>query len=234
MGTFLSIRTRVSTLVIDLPAAVQAAVPALVNAAMRKIQVKHNFKVMEAEALYTTALSTRILGAVPTDMKEIAQEPFYTEFNYPGQFRRITLTANRHGTVGAFGAQDVGRPMVLLDAIPLVDGSRNYEIYPLPDGLSDYSDGQYRITVPYFRYLPALAADGDTNWFTVYAEEYIVNQATARAFAMDWDEEHLAVWSKLAEEERGEVILQDKRFRLAGVNEFVPLWRGARSPTLRW
>src|SRR5690606_23628102 len=79
MATFSELQTRVQRRVIDLPAAVQAEVPTLINEAMKQLQRRHNFKVMEKVASFTTVAGTQVLGAVPSDWKEWRDFPFYTE-----------------------------------------------------------------------------------------------------------------------------------------------------------
>ena len=55
MATYGAIQTRVQQIIIDLPSSVTAQVPTLVKEAVRSLQVKHNFKVMEALSSFTTA-----------------------------------------------------------------------------------------------------------------------------------------------------------------------------------
>ena len=100
-------------------------------------------------------------------------------------------------------------------------------MYPLPDGLRDYSDGDYRVTVPYWRYLAALSGDSDTNWFTVNAIPWILSRATAEAFALNWDLAREAQWLAKAAVARGIVVNLDKRIWLGGFDTLVP-HRGAR------
>ncbi len=77
MATFTDIQDRVEAAVIDLPATVLAAIPNLVNAAMRKLQSRHNFKVQEtATAATLTTLASHTLVAVPSNFKEIRGTPY--------------------------------------------------------------------------------------------------------------------------------------------------------------
>jgi hypothetical protein len=70
------------------------------------------------------------------------------------------------------------------------------EVYPYPDGASDWPDGNYRIQIPYWAYTPPLVASGDTNWFTRDGPgvEYIVAAASMMCFEMDWDEARATFW----------------------------------------
>jgi hypothetical protein len=145
----------------------------------------------------------------------------------------MTVGANVEGTLLGFNTLDTGRPWVLIDGeAPADDGTRQWDIYPIPDGNSDYVDGEYRIKVPYWRYLPALVADGATNWFTENAEEYLVNKATAEAFALDWDENRMAIWEAKADIRYKEAVKQDKLYRVSAVRDFVPMKSG-NDPRLR-
>ena len=220
---------------IDLPSAVNAEVPTLVNEAMRSLQSGHNFKVMETETgILTTTLATRPLSSnVPTDYKEFRGKP-YLIFD-SGRYRRLLAPSNRSSAMQLFSVDDPnrdGEPRALLDSEPNTAGVRAWAVYPFPDGLSDYTNGEYRIVVPYWRFIPAMSSDADTNWFTVNAEEFLVFQATSMAFALDWDEERMAVWAQLAADRKREIILEDKRYRMSGVNTFVP-HHDVFEPTLR-
>lgn len=232
--TFATIRTRVLTRVIDTPTAVQTEVPTLVNEAMRTLQSRHNFKVMEKIGSYITAEGVRVLAALPSDFKEFRGEPWNESFL--GTIWPMTVAANLEGTIigrGGFDPLDTGRPRVLVDSeAPADDATRNWEIYPLSDGNSDYVGGEYRIKVPYWRYLPALVADAATNWFTTNAEEYLVFKATAEAFALDWDFQSMAVWETKADVKFKEVVRADKLYRMSAVRDFVPFQSG-NDPRLR-
>lgn len=231
MGTFASIQARVETRVIDLPTAVQAEVPTLVNEAMRLIQQEHNFKAMEDELETITTVATRVLTAIPARFKEFRGEPWYETDD--GFIVRMVLASSREAIWVEVDDEAEGFPRFLLDGLSDDAGTRNVEVYPLPDGNSDYGDGEYRITIPYWRYVPELSADADTNWFTVNAEEWLVEKATAEAFLIDWDEERAAMWLQKAEASKKRVVKLDKVSRVAHVRTLVPLWRGARAPMLR-
>lgn len=229
MATFQEIQTRVNRRVIDLPTAVQLEVPILVNEAIKRLAGAHNFKVMEVEAPYTTTLATRTLGAVPSDFKEHRGNPY--ELLDDGSTRPVYQAPDIANINRYYTALDEGPPNFILDPEPDSEGARSYQIWPLPDGNSDYDDGEYRIRVPYWRYPAILSASGDTNWFTVNAEEYIVFQATSEAFAIDWDEERSVFWATKAASELRTVIKRDKFFRLGDLDVLVP-HKGAKRPHL--
>jgi len=233
MLTFLEIQTEVRTKVIDGPAAVVTLVPRLVNRAVRDIQRDYNFKVMEAKSELVTVLNTRVLGVQPANFKEFHGEPWWTE-DSQGATHIMSVAANREGLVRGIRGEATGSPQYLLQGEPTNDaGAVNWEVWPLPDGLSDYVGGEYRVTVPYYKYLTVLAADGDTNWFTENADEYIVAKAVARAFGTDWDEQRAAVWEQFAANFKNEVVKADKRLRISAVKNAALLTSGARAPLLR-
>ncbi len=227
MATFAQIQTRVNRRVIDLPSAVTAEVPTLVNEAMKRLQRRHNYKCMEAEtAILTTTIATRTLStaAVPSDFKEYRGSPYY--ITDAGAFAEMLTAANKNAVQREFSVDDansIGAPVVLLDDLPSDEANtRSWAIYPFPDGASDYSDGEYRIQIPYWQYLTVMTNDADTNWFTVEAEEYLTNQAASLAFGLDWDEERMAIYAQLAATEEKDVKDADKKFRLGGVDTLVP------------
>jgi hypothetical protein len=213
MGTYAEIQTRVNRRVIDLPTQVVAEVPTLINEAIVDIQRDHNFKIMEAEFLGSTLVGTNTLGTIPSDFKEYRGQPYSNRNN--GGTIKIRTTAKTQDLPPDIINSDIGQPQVI------IQGATTFSVYPTADGASDYSDGEYPIIIPYWKYLPVLVSDSDHNWFTDNAERFIVEWVAAQAFGLDWDEEHMAILLQKAEGERKKIINQDKRFRLAGVTEFA-------------
>lgn len=230
MGTFATIKTRVQRRVIDLPAAVQAEVPDLVNMAMKTLQTKHNFKVMEKTSIFLTTSGSYILTSLPSDWKEWNGHPILLNPFSSGD--KLVWSDGVDGTLRTFSPIDIGRPEVLRVAEMDDAGTANIEVLPLPDTSSDWVDGNYHVMLPYWRYLPALSADGDNNWLTNNGEEFIVNQAVAEGFLMDWNYQDAAVWEARANKYFKEVVDRDKMYRLSGVTSLVPHWRGADSPLI--
>src|SRR5271155_4140872 len=177
MATFASMQARVLNWLIDTPSAVVAEVPTLITAGIAWLQAQHNFQVMQADALYVTpstpalgTAQTHVIGQIPADWKCKRGEPYYVE--YIGDMIRMHWQAEREYMYRKWNPADVsqvGAPKDLLigeaeNALyPPVGGSPsnsmtglNIETFPFPDGSSDWSDGNYRVHIPYFRYLPAL------------------------------------------------------------------------------
>lgn len=225
MADFSTLQTRVNRRVVDLPAAVTAEVPTLLNAAIRSIERRHSFRVNEAEtAVMLTVASQRTLGtAVPTDYLRARDKPRLIRFN--GSTRRLEWLSSRQAARDRYSGADtteIGEPEHLLDPESTEAGVRTFEVYPFSDSNSDWSDDEYRIAVPYWRTLATLSDDGDSNWFTTNAEEYVVAQAASEAFLLDWDEERAAVWATRANVHFQEAVTLDKISRLGAVDTFVP------------
>lgn len=233
MGTYASIRSRIEGRVIDLPSFVTAEVPTLINSAIKILQDQHNFKVMETlMSAQQTTEDTRVLTTLPAAWKEANGDPYYiTDL---GDTYFLSFAGTRQGVVAEYTNDDEGSPRSLLISEPTDTGAANIEVYPLPDGNSDYDNGEYRVYIPYYRYTAALSADADTNWFTVNAEEYIVEKATALAFMLDWDYESAAVWHQSAENWKKDIVKRDKMARLVGFDTLVPHYKGANTPRVRF
>lgn len=234
MTTFGDIQTRVQSNIIDLPTAVLNQIPTLINQAQRQLQINHNFKIMEALNEPTTTVNTRVLGAVPSDWKEYRGRPWFLKND--GSIVRMIQANSREDIWKAMDEADTNYPMVILQAVESDTlGNGNFWVYPLPDGNSDYTGGEYRVKIPYWAYLANLVNTGDQNWFTNNADLYLEYRATAEGFAKNWDTAHSAEWATKAAIELKDVVKKDKLLRLStGSNTLVPLWQGANSPKLNW
>lgn len=224
---FLQLKNEVLALVIDTPSAIQTYVGTYVNRAIQKIQKKHNFKFMEASFTANTQNGLRPLGTIrPADWKESRGKPYYIRAD--GSVEEIDWVSSEAEALSRYGNDtllDIGAPGLLFEN----DLPNEFDVYPFSDGLSDYSDGQYRVTVPYWKYAANLVSDGDTNWITNYAEEYVVYQATANAYRANVDEDMAKAWEMQAAAQRADAISLDKSRRLADIDVMVP-HTGARRP----
>jgi len=233
MATFGQLQAFVATNIIDTPAAVVARIPEFINRAMVDLQDRHNFKVMEAlSGPHITAPDTRTLVAVPANFKEHCDKPY--ELTASGGLRYLDVAPNRAAVIQEYGSdlaeadddQITGCPQAILRSEPTAEtGATNFEVWPLSDTLSlwaDSSPGEYRIYIPYWKYVTALSAAGDTNWFTVQGAEFLEYQATSHGFFADWDEERAGVWAQRAGTVLQKVVSADKRFRLSGVTHLLP------------
>ena len=225
MATFVGIRTRIAAIVLDMPATLSAEVPNLVNDGLKFAMREHNFWCMKAEASFTTTAASATLGAMPADFKEFRTRPYYT--TYDGTVKDVNMSkdyVDANVYVG-ISTSDVGYPQLIS---PSIDEA-SLLVRPLPDGASDYTDGEYRVTVPYWKYLDELSADSDTNWFTDKGEQFLINYAAAEAFARDWDEDRSKVWAMRRDASWTSLLKLDKIKSLSGDMTLVP-HNGARRP----
>lgn len=232
MTTFLDIRNDVQALVIDLPPAVLSAVPRLVNEAIRSMQRKYNFRAMEASTPFTTASGVLALGTI-ANFKEYRDKGPYTLRKY-ARARKLLTTLDTD--VDQAVLSDIllpKEPEFLVNTVDQSTGVWSFSIAPYPDLLSDWDDGNYRIVVPSYNYTSTLVNDGDTNWFTNNANDYITYKATGEAFGRDWDYDSMALWLQRAQEKLDEIKKADKTNRLSSVDTLVPMWRGANQPQVR-
>lgn len=156
-------------------------------------------------------------------------EPTFVRYQ-DGSVRFITVAADRRSIYGQFTEGDSSFPSVILVAPPneIQVNTSNLLVYPLPDGSSDWPDGEYRLQIPYFCYLPNLVNSSDANWLTTnpHGERFIIEWAAAEGFALDWDTGHEQEHKAKAELELKWLIKADKQFRLSSVNEMAVHWRG--------
>lgn len=227
MGSFSDLQQRVQTRVIDLPSAVQAEVPQLINDAINFLQQVHNFSVMKSEVSYFTnpaptsapgTITPHIIGQIPTGgasglaWKEPRENPYYVL--QIGETRELDWApaGNRVYTYRQWAPFDIfakGPPRMLLVSNPnddpqapdLTMTNLDIEAYPYSDSNSDWTStpvGEYRIKIPYWGYTPPLVNASDTNWFVENARQYVIRMATAMAFELDWDEGHATYWRNSA------------------------------------
>lgn len=214
--TYAEIKAAVFRALIDATVAVQTDIPRLVNQAIVDIEGRFNFKAMQANQAYVTTTGSRTLtpGTIPADFKEYRGKPYYTE-NLGGS-RELDLVSKSSIMHRRWATDDIGDPhQLLVDAGVL-------EVWPLPDGIGDYPDGEYRITLPYWKLLPDLVNDADTNWFTLNAPQYIINWAVSEGFALDWDEKRSDWWGTRAEKEALRIIIQGKKEYLSETETLIP------------
>lgn len=221
MATFLDLKNRVTRTLMDAPANTLLEVPLYINEAMSKLQNKHNFFVMQATITYTTT-AARTLGTVPADWKHYRGKPYVLNFLGGGHW--VEIATSRSQAEGYRSVVDTGGPQVILKAEEATDGTGSFEIYPLSNSTSDYADGEYRVTVPYWKYLAALSADADTNWFLQQddAVQYIVREAVANGFEFNEDDNRADRWHTRAAETYHDILLLDKYRWLSASETLVP------------
>lgn len=174
---------------------------------------------------------------LPGGFKEFQTSASPTWVRYQdGSVRFIEIAPDRRSIYGTFTEGDNSFPSVILCAPPTANqNDSTFEVYPLPDGLSDWPDGEYRIQVPAFTYFPNLVANTDSNWLTLnpHGEHFVIDWATAQAFGLDWDTAHQQQYTAMAELAYNRLIKQDKMFRLSSVNELAMHTRGQYQGRIR-
>jgi hypothetical protein len=231
MATYFELQTEVLGNLIDMPTFITTMVPIYINRALNKLQGKHDFQVMKTEQSITTLFETRLLATVPANFKALRGKMRY-EDNL-GQDHKITFANDRTEVRKYRSVTDTGFPQFVLKSEENDLGASNWEVYPLPDGNSDYTDGEYRIVIPYWRYLPDLSFPSDANWFTNQGPgaAWIVKEATAMGFFVNEDEKRALQWIGLAQADYKDLVGIDKRRQMQGVTTLVPHF-GADEPTM--
>lgn len=235
MPSFISIQNRVKRNVIDAPAAVLAEIPNHINDAMREIQESHNFIVMRTlPSAFTTTAATRSIGSVPSDFKGPWSHPYF--LTYTGKVYEMLFVPSEQIGIAAYGDDSsvhIGHPALLAQSAPTNDaGAATFSVYPYSDSNSDYGDGEYRIYVPYYRYLTELSADTDSNWFTTNADRFLEYRALEACFRQDWDESRADYWGSKADKQKTMAINRDKMAQISDMDTLV-IHRGARAPKVR-
>lgn len=232
MATFLELKTRVLTNVIDLPPTVISAVPRLVNNAIRSMQREYNYRVMESGTQYATSTGNILLGTALNFKEYRDQGPYFiNDRSRSTRLSVVALTDVRKAVT--LNTSFPSKPEFLFNTVNVNTGVVSFFISPYPDTNSDWPDGNYQIFVPYYAYATVLTDDAETNWFTLNADDYIEYQATAEGFQMDWDYDAMALWLQRADLKKKEIKKADKMNRLGGVDTLIPMWLGANQPMVR-
>lgn len=228
MATFLDLQNEVKARVIDLPQVVEQLIPTFLNRALRSAQDRYNWLIMRGTVAKITTLDQSSLGPIPADWKDWREKPYGVD--YLGSQWEFSIAVSSASLFTRIGWQDQGRPIFIRQSEPTEDvlGLGEFIVNPIPDGISDYPDGEYRIYIPYWRYLPALVNPGDTNWFTENIPAWLAYTAAQDAFGVDWDEERMTLWAQLAQREWAEKVRTDKLKQLQGVDTLVPVTEGVR------
>lgn len=223
---FGDLKADVASAIIDTPDEVIAKIPGFIVQAVKDLQDRHGFKVCETQtSVMTTSVGLRTLAVVPSDLARYRKLPVSLE-PIDGRTRELAFTHDRDAAERQFGTDAggealtdsiEGRPELILHGEPNDMGVSSWEVYPLPDGLSIYANGEYRIRIPYYRYLPTLSADGDENWLTNNAHQFIIQQAVSYGFFEDHDVNNGQVWAARAGTELQKIIDADKKLRLSSV-----------------
>lgn len=195
---------------LELPDTTEELIAQWVNEAIRWAERKNNFRYMEADATFVTTENTRLLGAKPARWKRTRQDPWLSAED--GGAFEIDWAPSHSEMIRQYGDNselDDGQPEFILEQ------PTEFWCYPFPDGRSRYSDGEYRVSVPYWRYSASLVENIDSNWLTENAEEYVLYKTVAKGMFFNRDS-RAAGFDQLAMREFKEAKKEDKRGRIPG------------------
>lgn len=207
MATFAQIQARVQTWLRDLPASTQADIPNLINEAQRELQRRHNFRVMQASTVLTTSADSNALGSI-ADFKEPRQDPYWTDAD--GATTPLSWEPSLDFLIQRYQDTDDGAPRLVFWSGTDGTGAVTLQVYPKSDSLSQHGGGQYPVTIPYWKFVPDLVADGDTNWFTVRADKYLRLHAIGWGHMLNLEEGRGGAYLQTAEIEAQGLIMADK------------------------
>ena len=218
MRSFSELQESVRRRIVDVTDGIEAEIPSLVNAAIQDAQRRNNFNAMRASRDYL--LSDGQAGvARPERIKQLRGAPivaYDTDTNY-----EMRVLDFNEFTTQETGIYNPGPPRYLI----ITDGDRAAEwiVHPTPDGQGRFTDDAYRVRIFFWRYFAPLTGAADTNWLTDNADEYIIAEATARAFLMNWEEERAAVSRQEADRKLATVVKEDRRAIASGTATMVPI-----------
>ncbi len=211
--TFSTLKDRLGRRIIDENTSFTTEQGDLINFAHRELQDRYNFKVMEAKTTAVTSALTRALVSIPSDWKEARAEPWLVDVS--GNTDHIVWIPTEHEAQKSYDDNttvDTGEPQFLLENATTID------VYPYSDSNSDHADSEYRIVIPYWKYLTELSADGDNDYLTNTYPWAIVYFATAQGFWLNQDEQRATFWEQKAEAQIRNKIRTEKKkkFRRTG------------------
>lgn len=216
---FAQIVSNVENYLLDLPDETQAAIPDWINEAVRDAERRFNWKHMEAQTEAVTVAGERFLLTEPLRYKESRGDPYILHedgdrepIQWAPSLQDMLLQTPQSSTDATLGA---GKPSFLLAVYDEYDLDFELEVYPLSDGESQYSDGEYRLYVPYWRYT-AEGPDLATNWFSQNLPYYVIFKAAAMGFEFNRDEQRAQYFETRAEKQFKKGSGQQKRARLQG------------------
>lgn len=212
MATLQNIIDSVQRRIIDLNASITAETTGLINDSLVKIQDLHNFKIMEEEIEYTTVQAQQLLNALPSDWKESRGAPWIHEWD--GGATPIQWGPSIGEMAKLFALDDAtvtgqGKPQYVLW------NNDQIEVYPYPDDKSNFAGGgDWRVVIPYWKFIPALSGGSSQNWFSDNATNYLTYQTVAEGFYLNWDEERAQMWENRAVVEFKIAQKKDKQVRM--------------------
>ncbi len=216
---FAQVQTNVENYLLDLPSETQALIPDWIERAVREAEEDFNFDHMQAEARIQTVAGVRELLNEPLRYKEGRGNPYLLTsdgdrepIQWAASFEDMLAQSPESSTDTTLGAD---KPAFILGRYDEYDDDFELEVYPLPDGNSNWDNGEYRIRIPYWRYTDG-SSNNSTNWFTQNIPFYVIFKAAAFGFEFNRDERRAQYWEKRAMQQLRKAKGKQKRARLNG------------------
>lgn len=195
---FSEIQDHVTGYLLDAVTSTNTLVPTLINKAIYDAErMKYNFQHMEEVLEATTVDGEQVLAGRPALWKRSRMKPWIRRDD--GERTELEWTDRQEAwrwyplTTVASTGHDTPE-VVLVDATQVL-------LYPEPDDGSDWSDGDYRMSIPYYAYSADLSADDDTNWWTLNAPWYVIFQAVSEGMLRNRDEQRAGLYAGKARAE---------------------------------
>lgn len=225
-----AIQARAEALILDTDALPSGAVVDWIQKAQREAEERYGFLAMEAEQPYTADGGTNgivLSAAKPSDWLRRRLDPYWIS----GTGKKVGIDwigsdDELHSLYNPDDAEQVGAPKHIEET------ASGFNVYPTPDDAaptgSFYSDGLYRVRIPYWKRLATLSAGSDTNWFTDNAQAYLEWYAASEGMFFNRDREAGIEARTMAEAELARAIRFDKRLRLPR-QVTMPVYLGPRA-----
>lgn len=183
MADFETVTARVKDIIIDETDIVANNAGQYVNDAIREFQERMNVDDMRAKVEIVTdvgAADPQILGVFDTVLPSF-KGPRETPYIMHGDGVEEPMVFARSGDLirnnfDTASSTDIGAPQALYK-----DEDANLLVFPLPDGNSLNGDGEYRINIPYWKYLPELTGS-QSNFFIDRMKNAVTYKAAAMGF----------------------------------------------------
>ena len=218
MATFSELQESVRRRLIDVPPRVEDEIPTLVNDAIMEAQRRNNFNAMRWSQDYLLPEGEKVV-ARPQRMKQLRGRP-YLSVNEASGFKLRVLDFSDYTTAETDSYLVNGTPRFLVTTDG--DASDDWFVYPSSDGRSEFDSGAYRVRIFYWRYFAPLAGANERNWISDNVNLYIIAEATARAFLMNWEEERAAISRQEANTKLAIVVAEDRRAISSGKDTLRP------------
>jgi hypothetical protein len=220
--TFDEIVDAVEAILQDLPDETRAMIPYWVKEGQRRIEDSHGFLSMESGAIFTAAADTAVLGARPADYRSALDDPYLIDGF--GRDTRLRWIQQSKDIIDQFSGIDdplmTGRPKAIEETADA------FIVWPRPDALSPvgsvYTDGLWRIGIPYWKRHATLGGEIQNNWWTDNADRYLMNHAASQGFLMNRDYPEHARWEGETLLEKRRLVNFDKRARLPRQLSYKP------------